>query len=92
MSSISKMIDAGSVLVESACSIDRVDEGLRTLLPLIPGTKYFRFNPIDERCQVELDDTEASLLQGLLDATEEYVKAEDKMFTEVCNILKAGGY
>jgi hypothetical protein len=37
MSSISKMIDAGSVLVESACSIDRVDEGLRTLLPLIPG-------------------------------------------------------
>jgi hypothetical protein len=23
-----------------------------------------------------------------LDATEEYVKAEDKMFTEVCNILK----
>ena len=34
--------------------------------PLIPGTQYFRFNPVDERCQVELDDTEASLLQGLL--------------------------
>lgn len=65
MSSISRIIDAGSVLVESACSIDRVDESLATLVPLIPGAKYYRFNPIDERCQVELDDTEQSLLQGL---------------------------
>jgi hypothetical protein len=55
---------------------------------LIPGTKYFRFNPIDERCQVELDDTEQGLLQGLMDATEEYIKAEDAAFSVASTILK----
>jgi hypothetical protein len=48
------MIDAGSVLVESSCSVDRVDESLRTLLPLIPGrvgtflTFFVVKTPIDD--------------------------------------------
>ena len=44
-----------NVLMESSCDVDRVDDSLRTLLPLVPGAKYFRFNPIDDRCGMELD-------------------------------------
>ncbi|OMP10927.1 hypothetical protein COLO4_04150 [Corchorus olitorius] len=37
---------AGQVLIESACSVDRVEEALRTLLPMLPEIQYFRFNPV----------------------------------------------
>jgi hypothetical protein len=33
------------VLIESACSVDRVEEALSTLLPMLPEIHYFRFNP-----------------------------------------------
>lgn len=33
------------MLIESACSVDRVDETLSTLLPMLPEMQYFRFNP-----------------------------------------------
>lgn len=32
----------GSLLVEAACSTDRVHEALSTLLPLVPGMGYYR--------------------------------------------------
>uniref|UniRef100_A0A7S0IGJ9 Patatin n=1 Tax=Micromonas pusilla TaxID=38833 RepID=A0A7S0IGJ9_MICPS len=78
------------VLMDSACEVDRTDAALRTLLPMIPGTKYFRFNPVDERCDVELDETEAGLLQGLTDATDEYVLRNDAGFAECCAALRVG--
>lgn len=33
------------MLIESACSVDRVEEALSTLLPMLPEIQYFRFNP-----------------------------------------------
>lgn len=36
------IVDTGSLLVESACSTDRAHEALSTLLPLVPGTRYYR--------------------------------------------------
>lgn len=33
------------MLVESACSVERVEEALSTLLPMLPEIHYFRFNP-----------------------------------------------
>ncbi|OMO91210.1 hypothetical protein COLO4_18537 [Corchorus olitorius] len=35
----------GRVLIESACSVDRVEEALSKLLPILPKIQYFRFNP-----------------------------------------------
>ncbi len=32
----------GSLLIEAACSTDRVDEALSTALPLVPGLQYYR--------------------------------------------------
>lgn len=36
------IVDTGSLLVEAACSTDRAHEALSTLLPLIPGMRYYR--------------------------------------------------
>ena len=33
------------MLIESACSVDRVEEALSALLPMLPEIHYFRFNP-----------------------------------------------
>ena len=41
--SMSTYMDTGNVLIESACSVDRVDTALATLGPLIPDFKYFRY-------------------------------------------------
>lgn len=35
-------LDTGSVLIESACSTDRVHEAVATMLAMVPGVKYFR--------------------------------------------------
>lgn len=40
-----RYLDTGQVLIESACSVDRVEEALDALLPMIPEVQYFRFNP-----------------------------------------------
>ena len=33
------------MLIESACSVERVEEAMSTLLPMLPDIHYFRFNP-----------------------------------------------
>lgn len=40
-----RYIDTGQVLIESACTVERTEEALDTLLPLVDGIRYFRFNP-----------------------------------------------
>lgn len=40
-----RYLDTGQVLIESACSVERVEETLDTLLPMLPDIQYFRFNP-----------------------------------------------
>ncbi|OMP01913.1 phosphatase 2C (PP2C)-like protein [Corchorus olitorius] len=40
-----RYVDTGQVLIESACSVDGVEEALSTLLPMFPEIQYFRFNP-----------------------------------------------
>lgn len=40
--SMSAYIDTGSVLIESACNVERIAAVLNTLSPFIPGFKYFR--------------------------------------------------
>lgn len=41
---------------QSACSVDRIDSALATVLPLVPGLSYFRFCCEDPRCGIELDE------------------------------------
>ncbi|GLT29375.1 hypothetical protein SLA2020_042470 [Shorea laevis] len=82
-----RYLDTGQVLIESACSVDRVEEALSTLLPMLPGIQYFRFNPVDERCDMELDETDPTIWLKLEAAFEEYIKDNSEALKNVCERL-----
>lgn len=86
-STISKYIDAGAALVESACSVERADESLRCLLPLLPGCSYYRFQPVHDACGIDLDDNDDAALRALESATNSYMANVAKCFDEVCSLL-----
>ncbi|RZC50555.1 hypothetical protein C5167_018992 [Papaver somniferum] len=80
-------LDTGQVLIESACSTNRVDEELNTLLPLLPEIQYFRFEPVDERCDMELDETDPTIWLKLESARQEYIEENSEAFKNVCDRL-----
>lgn len=85
--SMSAYLETGNVLIESACSVERTDAALCTLLPMIPGIRYFRFNPIDMRCGVELDDIDPVNLAALEDATVQYIQQQAGVFDAAARAL-----
>ncbi|XP_078180654.1 phospholipase A I-like protein isoform X2 [Carex rostrata] len=82
-----RYLDTGQVLIESACSVERVEETLDTLMPMLPDIQYFRFNPVDERCGMELDETDPTNWQKLEAATEDYIQKNSRAFKNLCEIL-----
>ncbi|XP_062160948.1 phospholipase A I isoform X2 [Alnus glutinosa] len=82
-----RYLDTGQVLIESACSVDRVEEALSTLLPMLPEIQYFRFNPVDERCDMELDETDPAVWLKLEGAVEEYIQNNSQALKNVCERL-----
>ncbi|KAG6641648.1 phospholipase A I-like isoform X1 [Carya illinoinensis] len=82
-----RYLDTGQVLIESACSVDRVEEALSALLPMLPEIQYFRFNPVDERCDMELDETDPAVWLKLEAAVEEYIQTNSQAFKNVCERL-----
>ncbi|XP_061983290.1 phospholipase A I-like isoform X2 [Populus nigra] len=82
-----RYLDTGQVLIESACSVDRVEEALSTLLPMLPEIQYFRFNPVDERSGMELDETDPAIWLKLEAAVDEYVQNNSEAFKNVCERL-----
>uniref|UniRef100_A0A166IVX7 Patatin n=1 Tax=Daucus carota subsp. sativus TaxID=79200 RepID=A0A166IVX7_DAUCS len=82
-----RYLDTGQVLIESACSVERVEEALSTLLPMLPEIQYFRFNPVDERCDMELDETDPTVWLKLEAATEEYIQNNSPAFKNLCERL-----
>lgn len=82
-----RYLDTGQVLIESACSVERVEETLNTLLPMLPEIHYFRFNPVDERCGMELDETDPAIWLKLEAATQEFIESKSQDFKDVCERL-----
>ncbi|GER52967.1 Ca2+-independent phospholipase A2 [Striga asiatica] len=82
-----RYLDTGQVLIESACSVDRVEEALSTLLPMLPDVHYYRFNPVDERCDMELDETDPAIWSKLEGATDEYITNNSVTFKNLADIL-----
>ncbi|KAI4312011.1 hypothetical protein MLD38_036870 [Melastoma candidum] len=82
-----RYLDTGQVLIESACTVDRVEEALSTLLPMLPEIHYFRFNPVDERCGMELDETDPAVWLKLEAATNEYIQSNSEAFKLVIKRL-----
>ncbi|GAB2298843.1 Phospholipase A I [Dionaea muscipula] len=79
--------DTVPVLIESACSVERVEEALSTLLPMLHEIQYYRFNPVDERCDMDLDETDPVGWLRLETATEEYIQNNYPAFKTVCERL-----
>ncbi|KAL1372663.1 hypothetical protein AAHE18_01G220000 [Arachis hypogaea] len=82
-----RYLDTGQVLIESSCSVDRVEEALSTLLPMLPEIQYFRFNPVDERCDMELDATDPTIWLKLESCVEEYIEKNHQAFGNACERL-----
>ncbi|GMJ15302.1 hypothetical protein like AT1G61850 [Hibiscus trionum] len=82
-----RYLDTGQVLIESACSVDRAEEALSILLPMLPEIQYFRFNPVDERCDVELDETDPTVWHKLEGAVEEYIQNNSDSLKNACERL-----
>ena len=88
---ISGFIDAGSILIESATSVSRSHEALSTFAPLVPGLKYFRFDPIDARCAMELDEIDPEKWRALDDAVDDYIVKESRKFDVAAACLTHDG-
>ncbi|KAB2029638.1 hypothetical protein ES319_D05G177500v1 [Gossypium barbadense] len=82
-----RYLDTGQVLIESACSVDRAEEALSILLPMLPEIQYFRFNPVDERCDMELDETDPTVWLKLEAAVDDYIQNNSDSLKNACERL-----
>mmetsp|Transcript_8079 Transcript_8079/g.19316 ORF Transcript_8079/g.19316 Transcript_8079/m.19316 type:complete len:403 (-) Transcript_8079:309-1517(-) len=87
---MSSYLDTGNVLIENACSIERTAECLSTLCPIIPGLSYFRFNPVDEANNMELDSIDPVEHEKCIKAAERYIDENRLRFEEAATALLAG--
>ncbi|KAK9839624.1 hypothetical protein WJX81_001442 [Elliptochloris bilobata] len=88
--SVSAYLDTGSVLIESACSTDRIHSALATALPLVPGLAYFRFCAADSRCGIALDEIDPEQWAQLEAATDEYIVHIDAELAAAAALLSSG--
>ncbi|GMI72741.1 hypothetical protein like AT1G61850 [Hibiscus trionum] len=82
-----RYLDTGQVLIESACSVDRAEEALSTLIPMLPEIQYFRFNPVDERCDMELDETDPTVWMKLEACVKDYIENNSHVLKNACERL-----
>nr|DAD42946.1 TPA_asm: hypothetical protein HUJ06_001176 [Nelumbo nucifera] len=82
-----RYLDTGQVLIESACSVERVEEEMNTLLPMLHEIQYYRFNPVDERCGMELDETDPAVWLKLEATTKEYIQSNSQASKSLCERL-----
>ncbi|KAG7672162.1 hypothetical protein KSW81_005044 [Nannochloris sp. 'desiccata'] len=84
---MSAFMDTGNILIESATNVERAHEALATMTPLIPSLKYFRFNPVDPRCSMELDEIDPLKWALLDEATDEFIEENSAEFDAVAAAL-----
>ena len=84
---MSSFIDTGNIVIESATNVERVHEALATVTPLMPGVRYYRFNPIDARCAMELDEVNPEKWAILEEATEEFIEKNGEEFAAAAAAL-----
>jgi predicted acylesterase/phospholipase RssA len=92
---ISAFMDTGNILIESATNVERAHEALATMTPLIPSLEYFRFNPVDSRCSMELDEIDPLKWALLDEATDEFIEENSGEFDAVAAALlrnNSGGF
>ena len=87
---ISAYVDTGNILIESATNVERAHEALATMTPLIPNLQYFRFEPTDERCRMELDEVDPLKWAILEEATDSFIEQNRAEFAAAAEALVGG--
>lgn len=77
---MSSFVDTGNILIESATSVQRVHEALATTLTMVPNLHYFRFDPVDPRCSMELDEIDPEKWALLEAAMDEFIAKNGAQF------------
>ncbi|CAI6003024.1 unnamed protein product [Closterium sp. NIES-65] len=83
-----RVADTGQVLAEAATSVEQADLAFESVIPMLPDVKYYRFNPVDERCGMDLDETDPAEWEKLETATDEYLTAVNRDMAELCKYLR----
>lgn len=84
---LSSFIDTGSVLIESATSVDQVHRYLSTIARMLPRMKYFRLNPVDERCNMELDSVDPKKWRDLEEAALDFAISSQHLIENIVKVI-----
>ena len=84
------LMDAGSMILNSVTSVERTHEAMATMTPLVPNFKYFRFNPLDPRCSMDLDETDPERWVLFEEATDDFINENENEFDAAAVALLGG--
>jgi len=71
-------------LIECAASTERIHDLMQdTFSPSV----YFRFNPTDEKFNLELDESRKEKLEDIREAARQYIKSNEDRFVELAQLL-----
>lgn len=76
--SMSAYVDTGNVLIESACSVDKVAGALAATAPMIPGLTYYRW------ATASISDTPVSFCNPILEPLTGQASMETCMWNPCC--------
>ncbi|KAE8728825.1 hypothetical protein F3Y22_tig00004072pilonHSYRG00277 [Hibiscus syriacus] len=54
---------------------------------MLPEIQYFRFNPVDERCDMELDETDPTVWMKLEACVNDYIENNSQALKNACERL-----
>lgn len=84
---MSSYMETGSALLESATNVEEVHRALTVISNLLPEMKYFRLNPVDPRCEMDLDCVDPQKWIDLEAASDEYVSQVCDTYQEIVDAL-----
>jgi hypothetical protein len=84
---VSSYIDTGSALLESATNVEEVHKSLMVISSILPGLQYFRLNPVDVRCEMELDCVDPQKWRELELASDEYVEKSQETYEKIAKAM-----
>jgi len=84
---MSSYIETGSALLESATNVEEAHRALEVISNLLPELKYYRLNPTDPRCEMDLDCVDPQKWKNLESAADEYANQVSDTYEEIANAL-----
>lgn len=84
---MSSYIETGSALLESATNVEEVHKALVVVSSLLKDLKYYRLNPVDPRCEMDLDCVDPQKWKDLELAADEYATGACDTYEDIALAL-----